>query len=53
MFTEYFKRCPSKYLETLQHISFNRNESKQSVNIWQITEVPNYLTAETMHAYDL
>ena len=43
MFTEYFKRSPLKFFGTLRHISFNRNESKQSISAWQITEVPDCL----------
>ena len=40
IFTEYFKLCPSR-AKKAKNISCNRNEPKQSISTWQITEVSN------------
>ena len=59
MFTVKFTFCPSKAnLWRLKSISLNRNEPKQCVNKWQITEVTTLqgdmlITVETMQTYKI
>ena len=42
IFTVNFIFCPSKANAwRFKNLSYNRNERKQHINTWQITEVPN------------